>query len=129
MTDTTAKPGITRRSILSRHLTGRRPYDRAAKVLTEMDEVDPLRQTPDLDAMKEVLAIPNDSGVFYRWHSDGQLLDALEAAFNDSERRRPDTRGLRGAAISERLMPSDSLWPGQVSEYEKDYLLRLGDDE
>ena len=38
---------------------------------------------PNLQAMKEVLAIPDDSGAFFEWHSDGQLTEAYGAALEE----------------------------------------------
>jgi len=37
----------------------------------------------DYEAMKEVLAIPDESGAFFKWHSTEQLEDALYVGLPD----------------------------------------------
>jgi len=40
----------------------------------------------DYEIMKEILAIPDESGVFFKWHSTKELQEAMSAALGDEPR-------------------------------------------
>jgi len=58
----------------------REATDRERKDHPDVEMLAVVPVEPDYEAMKEVLAIPDESGAFFKWHSTSQLMEALNVA-------------------------------------------------